>query len=244
MCWRSSFSKSGNVSSVCFGSLAVHHLVVRHRDDHRQRLAFRDQVVGDEPGAAVDVPRRRQFTAATEQVEHRVLPVPVVVGRRVDVHLALAVQHDRVVNVAGDAAVRDGLRVVVGGPVAMHDDRAVARLIGKTGERVVRIHDRDAVDEQPVDIHVRLQRTHRQRPDAVGSLLEWNRRVAFADRQQDRAAGQRHGARVGRLETERDRAVVTHLGRNEVRAVRVQVLDVLVRVPVQVHVSLLGAGRM
>ena len=35
---------------------AVHDLVVRHRDDHRQRLAFRNQVVGDETGAAVDVP--------------------------------------------------------------------------------------------------------------------------------------------------------------------------------------------
>ena len=122
----------------------------------------------------------------------------------------------------------------------MDDDRAVARLIGKAGQRVVRIDDRDAVDEQPVDIQVRLQRTDRQRPDAVGRLLERNRRVAFADRQQDRAAGQRHGARVGRLEPERHRAVVANLGRNDVRAVRIQVLDVLVRVPVQVHVGLLS----
>ena len=122
----------------------------------------------------------------------------------------------------------------------MDDDGAVTRLIGEPGQRVVRIHDRHAVDEQPVDIQVRLQRTDRQRPDAVGPLLEWNRRVALADREQDRAAGQRHGPRVGRLQPERDRAVVADFRRNEVRAERLQVLGVLVRIPVQVHVGLLG----
>ena len=47
---------------------AMHHLIVRHRDDHRQRLAFGDEVVGDEAGTAVDVPRRCQFAAPAQQI--------------------------------------------------------------------------------------------------------------------------------------------------------------------------------
>ena len=223
---------------------AVHHLVVRHRDDHRQRLAFRNQVVGDEPRAAVDVPRRRQLTAAAEQVQHRILSVPVVVGRRVDVHLALPVQDSRVVDVSSDVAMRDGLRVVVGRPVAVDDDRAVTRLIGKSGQRVVRIHHRHAVHDETIDVEIRLQWADRQRPDAIAALLEWNRRVALADRQEDRTTAQRHRSRVGRPQTERDRAVVTHFGRNQVRAEGSQVLEVLVRIPIQVHVGLLGPRRL
>ena len=219
---------------------AMHDLVVRHRDDHRERLAFRNQVVGDEAGTAVEVPPRSQFPAAAEQVQHRIPAVPVVVGRRIDVHLALAVQDRRAVYVSRDAAMRNRLRVVVRRPVAMDDDGAVSRLIGKTGEGIVRIDDGHAVDKQPIDIEVRLQRANRQRPDAVRALLEWNRRVAFADRQQNRTTGQGHRSRISRLETERDRVVVTDLGRNDVGAVGVQVLEVLVRIPVEVHVGLLG----
>ena len=219
---------------------AMHDLVVRHRDDHRQRLALGNQVVGDETGAAVDVPRRRQLAAATEQVQHRIPAAAVVVRRRVDVHLALAVEHGRVIHVPRDAPVRDRLGVVVRGAVAMDDDGAVARLVGKAGERVVRIDDGHAVHEEPVDIEVRLERTHRQRPHAVGRLVERNRRVALPDRQQNRASGQRDGPGVRRLEPERHRPIVANLRRDDVRAVRIQILDVLVRVPVQVDVGLLG----
>ena len=218
---------------------AVHDLVVRHDDDHRQRLAFGNQVVGDEAGAAVDVPGRRQFAAATEQVEHGISAVAVVVRRRVDIHLALAVEHVRVIDVSRDAAVRNGLGIVVRRAVAMNDDRAVARLVGKTREGVVRIDDGDAVDEELVDIEVGLQRADRQRPEAVGRLVEWDRRVALTDREQDGTTRQRDRFGVGRLEPERHRSIVANLRRDDVGAVRIQVLDVLVRVPVQIHVGLL-----
>ena len=125
---------------------AMHDLVIRHRDDHRQRLAFRNQIVRDEAGAAVDVPRRSQFAAAAEQIEHRVTAIPIVIRRRVDVHLALAVQHIGVIHVPRHRSVRHGLGVVVARAVAVDDERAVARLVGKAGERVVGIDDRDAVE--------------------------------------------------------------------------------------------------
>jgi hypothetical protein len=108
---------------------AVHDLVVRHRDDRRQDLAFGDQVVGDEPGAAFDVPVRRQLTAAAEEIEDRVPARAVVARRCVDVHLPFAVQHVRVIDVPSHRAMRHRLRVVVRRSIAMNHDRAVPGLV-------------------------------------------------------------------------------------------------------------------
>jgi hypothetical protein len=126
----------------------------------------------------------------------------------------------------------------------MDDDGAVAGLIRKAGQRVVRIDNGNPIDDQPIDIEVRLQRTNRQGPNAVCSLLKWNRRASLADSQQDGPTAQRNRSCIGRLETERHRAVVTNLWRNDVRAVGVQILDVLVRIPVQIHVGLLRTRGM
>jgi hypothetical protein len=222
---------------------AVDHLVVRHGDDHRQRLAFGEQVVGDEARPPVDVPRRGQLSAAAQQVEDRVPPAAVVIRWRVHVDLALAVQHGRVIHVTRDGAMRYRLRVVVGGTITVHDDRAVARLIREPGERVAGIDDRDAVDEQLVDVEIGPERSDGESPHAVRPLGERDRGVPLADRQQHRSARQRHGASVRRLQTERDGAVVLDLRREQVRAERKEALRVALRVPVQIHVGLLGEGR-
>src|SRR4029450_12745610 len=104
-------------------------------------------------------------------------------GRRIDIHLPLAVQHVWSMDLPRDRAVRHRSGVVVRRSVPVHDNRAVAGLVREPGQRVVRVDDRDTVYEQPVDIEVGFERTDRQRPDALGVLLEGNGRVALSDGQ-------------------------------------------------------------
>ena len=94
--------------------VAMDDLVVGDGDDHRHDLPLGQQVVHDQVHAAVVDPVVGQVAAAADQVEHRVLPRPVVAGRRVDVQLALAVRHAGVIDVARHRAVRHVAGVVVG----------------------------------------------------------------------------------------------------------------------------------
>src|SRR5690606_6677637 len=146
---------------------AMNHLVVGHDDDGWLHPAIGQQVVGDEARAPVVVPPAGELTAAAEQVEHGVLTRGVVAGRRVHEHFALPVGDAGVVHVARHGTVWNVPRVVVAGPVAGDDNRAVARLSGGPGKGVVRIGSQRAVDAYLVDVQVRCDRTDRQRPHAV-----------------------------------------------------------------------------
>ena len=224
------------------GIVAVDDLVVGDGDDHRHDLPLGQQVVHDQVHAAVVDPVVGQVAAAANQIEHGVLPRPIVARGRVDVQLTLASCHARVIDVARHGAVGHVARVVVGRRTPVDHQLAVGRHGGDATDRIVGVGHLHAVHHQMVDVHVGRERPDRQRPHAVGALLEGHRR-ALAERHQDGHTRQRHGARLRRFQPERRRAVVADVRRVERCAERDKVFGVLLRVVVQVDIRLLRQGR-
>src|SRR5579862_9590156 len=80
----------------------------RYHDDHRLRLPRLNEVVEDKIRAAHGRPPIRAIAVAMQQEKNgiRLLGVRVVVGRRVDVKVAVVADDLRMIEVAMDHAVR------------------------------------------------------------------------------------------------------------------------------------------
>ena len=219
--------------------IAVNHLVVRQRDDHRYRFPLGQQVVHDEVHAAVVDPVRRQFAAASREIKHGVGPGPVVPGRRVHVEFAFPFGDFRVVNMPRDIPVRYAARIIIRRAVTVDNQFAVRRHGRERRVGVVRIGHRDAVDVDVVRVHVRAQRANGERPNTVFPFREGHHLSRFAQRRENRHAGEAHLLRFGRPHAENHGAVVAHVGRIQRSAERHEVLRVLLWVEVEVDVGLL-----
>ena len=195
----------------------LRRVAVRHDDDHRLRLARRDQVVEDDVGAAHRRPGVLVTAAAVQQVEHRVLRgARLVAGRRVDVHPAARLLQDRRrVPDGRHGAVRDVRleRPRVRRRPGNHEEIVVALAVALV-LAVARVHHLDAVHVERVAPQLLAERAHGDRPDAlvvlghrdVGALLP--------------VAVQHHGARLGRQQPERDLLVGEDLRRDHPRSLR------------------------
>jgi len=179
---------------------------------------------------------------AVQQIEDGVLLLPVVVRRSVHIHLALAVEDGRVVDVPGHGSVWDVARVVVRGRGAVDHQLAVCRLVGKAGQRIIRIGHGDAINDELVHVHVGRDGAESQRPYAIGALGERQRRGGSPERRGDRPPGELHFQGARSADAEGHGAVVADLGRDHVGTVWNQVLRVLLRVPVEIYLGLLGRG--
>ena len=83
------------------------HVAIEHDDDHGFGFAFGNQVVQDEVGAALGSPAPLVFTAAVQEVEHRIFGARLVVSRRgIDVHFTPAIGRFGEVALDADVAVR------------------------------------------------------------------------------------------------------------------------------------------
>ncbi len=192
-----------------------------HDDDHRLRLAGRDEVVEDEPGPADGPPGVVAVPSTVQQVEHRVaLRARLVAGRRVDVHPPKALEGGRVVRDRGDRAVRHRLRVHEVRPG--HVDEAPGVLVRLAGRRVARVDDRHAVHVEVVAPGARRERD-RDFPDAFRALgkrppaggLHRDRRAVRRD-----VAEEADGLRLRRQDPEGHAPVRRDLGRRDARALR------------------------
>ena len=108
-----SCSKTANAGAVAktlpSGAVVLLRPAVGHDDDHRHGLAVGDQVVEQDVGLGEALPLRLVAADAVQQVEHGILLVLRVAGRRVDVHLAPRADRLRVVLDHLQLAVRDRL---------------------------------------------------------------------------------------------------------------------------------------
>src|SRR5678815_1926439 len=95
-----------------------------------------------------------------DQIQYRILARSIVTRRRVDVDLALTAEGARMIHIASYCAVRNVARVIVRRALAMYHQLTVRRLVGKSGERIIRIGRADAVDDELVHIDVRLDRSN------------------------------------------------------------------------------------
>ena len=175
----------------------------RHHDDHRLRLARRDQVVEDEVRPAHRGPRVVAVAGAVQQVEDRVFArARFIARRRVDVHAPGAPERGGLVVHRRDGTVRHGLRVHQ--VRSRHRGDAPRRGVRFTDRRVPRIDHADAVHDEHVSIRARLDDARRQFPDAVGPLDEL--RVG-SRRRGNIPAAQPHRRRVRRVEAKRNPSI-------------------------------------
>ena len=128
------------LEDVSFRPVVLLRPAVGHDDDHRLGLAVGDQVVEEDVGRGEALPLRLVAADAVQEIEHRVLLVLRVAGRRVDLHLARGPDGLRLVGHHLQLAVRDAFALGV----------KAGRRIGKR-RNVVRVeHDGPAEPRLPL----------------------------------------------------------------------------------------------
>ncbi len=150
------------------GRRAVHHVAVRHHDDHLLRLALGDEVVQDDVELAHLEPGLLGVGGAADQIEDRIFLVAFLVSRRgVDHQRAVHADHGGLVVHIHDPAVRDVVerieRVLV-----RHLQQAGLELLVGEDVRVVGILHADAVHHEVVGVNIGLGRLHGGAPHAFG----------------------------------------------------------------------------
>src|SRR5262245_50157767 len=152
----------------------IDHVAVGHDNDHRDRLAVGNQVVGDHVGAAQDRPVRIVVPTSVQQVQYRVFATRfLAVARwRVNVDPAARPADLRVVPVEREAAVwHSGTlmvpRLALGNEYL--DEPARTAAIAED-VRAGRIRHYDTVHVEGVVVDARRYRTKDNRPDSVIAL--------------------------------------------------------------------------
>ena len=116
---------------VPFGPVVLLRAAVGHDDDHRNGVAVGHEVFDQDPGLCESLPFRFITADAVQQVEHRVLLVFRVTGRRVDLHATFDADGFRV--------VLDHLELAVGNAVAFLIESG--RRLGECGDVIGVEHD-------------------------------------------------------------------------------------------------------
>ena len=138
----------------------------RHDDDHRFGLLGRDEVVEDEAGTSNGRPRIVAVEGAVEEVEDGELAFPrFVARRRVDVHAAEPLKRLRIVGHFGHGAARHvpGVEEFR----ARNVNKAPRVGVRLARDRVLRIHDGDAVDVESIAVGAGRDGAHGPLPNAL-----------------------------------------------------------------------------
>ena len=140
-----------------------------------------------------------------------------------------------------DRAVRNLARVVIGRAIAVYNQLTIRRLIAYARDGIIRVRNNRAINAELVNIDVWLHRPHLQRPNSIFTFLKRNRRSHFASRKCERPRGQQNFLRFGSLNVKGHSPIIVNFRRNHIRSERHKIFDIFMRIPIQIHLRLLGA---
>jgi len=221
------------------GMIPVNYLIVGNGNNHRHSFPFGQQVIKNKIRPSVINPVRREFTASAQQIKNRIFFLRIISGRSVNIEFAFTASYFRIIYMACHCSVRNIPGIIICRPVAMHNQLTVRRHGCKGSISIIRVSNLNAIYIEMVGIHIRFERPYRERPDTIVTLCKRNRFPAKVIGCVDCLDRQNNLLRIGRFQPESNHIVVAHLGRVYRGAERHKVLCILLRIVIEIHVSLL-----